>query len=226
MKQTKRNTAAYPSGSVLVVDDEANNRLLLSDPLSALGHTVVEAESGPQALAKIADHPPDVILLDVMMPSMDGFEVCRRLKGDPKTAHIPVLLVTALTERIERLQGIDAGANDFLSKPIDLPDVMLRVRNAIQTKRLFDQVQASCERLKELETVRDRLTQMIIRDVRAPMTNVISFLMPIKNDASNKLNDKEAALINQAVDTVADLVDKLSTLLNVGNAEAPKTRHA
>src|ERR1700720_1807643 len=102
--------AATPSlGFVLVVDDEEKNRTLLRDPLEARGYEVAEAENGEQALQKIAARPPDVILLDLMMPKMDGFEVCRRLRKDAKTTHIPILMITALSERKERLTGIEAG---------------------------------------------------------------------------------------------------------------------
>src|ERR1700730_398603 len=92
-------------GFVLVVDDEEQNRTLLRDPLEARGYEVEEAENGMQALQKIAVRPPDVILLDLMMPKMDGFEVCRRLRKDAKTSHIPILMITALSERKERLMG-------------------------------------------------------------------------------------------------------------------------
>jgi len=115
---------------VLVVDDEEQNRTLLHDPLEARGYEIEEAENGVEALQKIAERPPDVILLDLMMPKLDGFEVCWRLRKNPKTAHIPILMITALSERKERLMGIEAGANDFLNKPIDIQDVILRVGNA------------------------------------------------------------------------------------------------
>jgi CheY-like chemotaxis protein len=134
--------AAPASRYVLVVDDEEQNRSLLRDPLEARGYKIAEAENGLEALEKIAARPPDVILLDLMMPKMDGFEVCRRLKKDLKTAHIPILIVTALSERKERLMGIEAGATDFLNKPIDIQDVILRVGNAVYTKQLHDQLQA------------------------------------------------------------------------------------
>jgi class 3 adenylate cyclase len=137
------STEAKPSlGFVLVVDDEEQNRSLLRDPLEARGYEIAEAENGMVALEKIAARLPDVILLDVMMPQMDGFEVCRRLKTDSKTAHIPILIVTALSDRKERLMGIEAGANDFLNKPVDIQDVTLRVGNAVYTKHLHDQLQA------------------------------------------------------------------------------------
>lgn len=144
-------TAATTSlGFVLVVDDEEKNRTLLRDPLEARGYEVAEAENGERALQKIAVRSPDVILLDLMMPKMDGFEVCRRLRKDAKTTHIPILMITALSERKERLTGIEAGANDFLNKPIDLQDVILRVGNAVYAKHLHDQLQAEQEKSEQL----------------------------------------------------------------------------
>ncbi|MBI3850585.1 MAG: response regulator [Verrucomicrobia bacterium] len=137
-------------GFVLIVDDEEQNRTLLRDPLEARGFEVAEAENGVEALQRIADRPPDVILLDVMMPKMDGFEVCRRLRRNGRTAHIPVLMVTALSERKERLLGIEAGANDFLNKPVDIQDVTLRVGNAAYAKRLHDQLQTEREKSDQL----------------------------------------------------------------------------
>jgi signal transduction histidine kinase len=140
-------------GFVLVVDDEEQNRSLLRDPLEARGYEVAEAENGLLALQNIAARPPDVILLDLMMPKMDGFEVCRRLKKDPKTAHIPILMVTALSERGDRLMGIQAGANDFLNKPIDIQDVILRVGNAVYAKHLHDQLLEQFIQAQKMEVV-------------------------------------------------------------------------
>jgi adenylate cyclase len=137
-------------GFVLVVDDEEQNRTLLRDPLEARGYEVEEAESGMQALQKILARPPDVILLDLMMPKMDGFEVCRRLRKDAQTAHLPVLMITALSEREDRLMGIQAGANDFLNKPIDIQDVILRVGNAVYAKHLHDQLQIEQAKSEQL----------------------------------------------------------------------------
>ena len=125
-----------PAGVVLVVDDEARNRKLLHDLLVFHGYAVSEAENGERALHVVKTTPLDVVLLDVMMPGLDGFEVCRQIKADPATSQLPVLLVTALSERSDRLRGIAAGADDFLSKPIDLEEIYLRVRNAVTTRRL------------------------------------------------------------------------------------------
>ncbi len=137
-------------GLVLVVDDEPANRSLLRDPLEVHGYEILEADHGEQALQMIAQRPPDVILLDVMMPGMDGYEVCRRLKGDDRTLAIPILMVTALSERKERLMGIAAGANDFLTKPVDMVEVTLRVGHAARGKALFDQLQAERANVERL----------------------------------------------------------------------------
>jgi PAS domain S-box-containing protein len=136
MTEDSQRSIPAPIGSVLVVDDEGRNRKLLRDLLAFHGYIVCEAENGEQALQMLETTPQDVVLLDVMMPGIDGFEVCRRIKANPATSQLPVLLVTALNERSDRLRGIAAGADDFLSKPIDLEEINLRVRNAVTTRHL------------------------------------------------------------------------------------------
>ena len=138
------------NASVLVVDDEEPNRVLLRDVLQAQGCQIREAKNGPQALESVIARPPDLILLDVMMPGMDGFEVCRRLKQNSLTAHIPILMITALSDRQERLMGIQAGANDFLNKPVDLQDLVLRVGNALYAKSLYDQLKTEQQKSEQL----------------------------------------------------------------------------
>ncbi len=164
------NRATSSPGFVLVVDDEEQNRTLLRDPLEARGYEVEEAENGLQALQKIAARPPDVILLDLMMPKMDGFEVCRRLRKDAATAHIPILMVTALSERKERLMGIESGANDFLNKPVDIQDVILRVGNAAHSKHLHDELQV--EREKSERLLLNILPQSIAERMKKGETNI------------------------------------------------------
>jgi len=111
-----------------------------------------------------------VILLDLMMPKLNGFEVCRRLREDPKTAHVPILMVTAVSERKERLLAISAGANDFLNKPIDIQDVILRVRNAVHAKHLHDELQF--EREKSETLLRNMLPPAIVERMKKGETNI------------------------------------------------------
>src|SRR5262245_58640555 len=114
---------------VLVVDDILANVKLLEARLSAEYFEVLTAYHGSEALAQLASRPVDVVLLDVMMPGMDGFEVCRRIKSDPKTMHVPVIMVTALDQPTDKIQGLKAGADDFLTKPVDDIALVTRVKN-------------------------------------------------------------------------------------------------
>src|SRR5271154_2445801 len=124
---------------ILVVDDVPANTRLLEAKLSAEYYQVATAQDGFEAL-RLANHwQPDLILLDVMMPELDGFETCRRLKDDSKTLHIPVVMVTALGEPEERLRGLEAGADDFLTKPVEYLTLMARIRSLVRLKRLLDE---------------------------------------------------------------------------------------
>jgi class 3 adenylate cyclase len=154
----------------LVVDDEEHNRTLLRDPLEAHGYKVIEIENGIRALQHVEEQAPDVILLDVMMPKMDGFEVCRRLKRHAKSAHVPILVLTALSDRKERIMGIEAGANDFLIKPVDVQDVILRVGNAVYAKRIHDELQA--EREKSDRLLRNILPRPIAERMKQGELNI------------------------------------------------------
>lgn len=165
------------AGYVLVVDDEEHNRSLLKDTLEARNYEVAEAEDGSIALAMAAKRVPDVVLLDLMMPRMDGFVVCRELKRNPRTAAVPVLMITALNERAERLMGIEAGANDFLNKPVDLQDVILRVGNAVYTKRLYDRLQTEQEKSERL--LLNILPQHIAERMKAGETNIAETYMDV-----------------------------------------------
>ena len=128
------------SARVLVVDDVPANLKLLEAKLSAEYFDVLTATNGPDALAICERGEPDIVLLDVMMPGMNGFEVCRRLKNTPATAHIPVVIVTALDQPRDRLQGLDAGADDFLTKPLDDVALFARVRSLARLKSMTDEL--------------------------------------------------------------------------------------
>jgi putative two-component system response regulator len=154
------------SGSlILVVDDEPINRKVMEAMLVPLGHRVSLAADGPQALEQAAQAPPDLILLDVMMPGMDGFEVTRRLKGDPACRNIPVVIVTALREVEDRVKALEAGADDFLTKPVDKSELRARVRSLLKVKAYHDHMvnyqreleAAVAQRTEELQTALRRV---------------------------------------------------------------------
>jgi two-component system sensor histidine kinase/response regulator len=208
--------AVHP-GRVLVVDDEADNRDLLRDLLAAHGHQVVEAATGEEALRAAEAGVPDTIILDVVLPDLDGFSVCRRLKENPRTAAVPILLVTALRERKDRLAGMDAGANDFLSKPIDTQDVLLRVRNAVHTRHLYDELAENYARLRQLEMLRGELTQMIVHDLRTPLAALLSGLQTLK--AAGPLNPVQQECYEMAASDGAALLGIINDLLDITRME-------
>jgi adenylate cyclase len=125
---------------ILVVDDTPHNVKLLADLLSVKGYAVVTASSGAEALEKVAKEAPDLVLLDVIMPEMSGYEVCRKIRSNSATAVLPVVMVTALDPGPERVKGIEAGADDFLSKPINQQELLARVRSLLRIKVLHDEL--------------------------------------------------------------------------------------
>src|SRR6476646_3946533 len=135
-----QHVGQFMTARVLVVDDILSNVKLLEAKLTAEYFEVVTAHNGIEALARIEDHAPDIVLLDVMMPGMDGFEVCRRIKADPRTAHVPVVMVTALDQPSDRVAGLDAGADDFLTKPVDDAALFARVRSLVRLKMMTDEL--------------------------------------------------------------------------------------
>jgi len=127
---------------ILVVDDDANLRNIIAFALQREGYDVVTAGDGEQALQQVAVETPHLIILDVMMPKLDGFEVCRRLKGDASLPFMPIILVTAKADSADVVAGLDAGADEYLTKPIDQQALVARVRSVLRTKALHDEVQA------------------------------------------------------------------------------------
>jgi adenylate cyclase len=125
---------------ILVVDDTPHNVKLLADLLGARGYAVTTAASGPEALTLIGKECPDLVLLDVVMPGMSGYDVCRKIRENAGTAILPVVMVTALDPTQERVKGLEAGADDFLTKPINQPELLARVRSLLRIKRLYDEL--------------------------------------------------------------------------------------
>jgi len=124
---------------ILVVDDTPQNVKLFTDLLTAKGYEVTSATNGEQALESIAKQPPDLVLLDIMMPGINGYEVCRRIRANPATALLPVVLATSLDPNQERVKGIEAGADDFLPKPVNQAELFARVRSLLRIKGLQDE---------------------------------------------------------------------------------------
>lgn len=146
-----RETRQTGPSKVLIVDDNAQNLELLQAYLEELNCETVAACDGPEALDIVAKSPPDLILLDIMMPRMSGFEVCRRLKGDPKTSAIPIIMVTALNEFGDIERGVESGTDDFVSKPVNKLELVVRVKTMLKLKHLADKLERTLAYLDEIE---------------------------------------------------------------------------
>ena len=152
---------------VLVVDDTPANVKLLADLLAVKGYAVATASNGEEGLAKVASEKPDLVLLDVMMPGLSGYDVCRKIRADPETALLPVVLVTSLDPQQERLNGIAAGADDFLGKPINQPELFARVASLLRIKRLHEQTQRQAAQLAEWSaTLERRVAEQVAENER------------------------------------------------------------
>ena len=162
---------------ILVVDDNEANRDILATRLEASGYRPIQAADGEEALAAAHDHRPDLILLDVMMPKIDGIEVCRRLKSDPSLPFMPIILVTAKTDSKDVVSGLDAGADDYLTKPVDQGALVARVRSVLRMKALHDEVTRQAAELSEWNrTLEQRVAAQLVELERA--SRLKRFLAP------------------------------------------------
>lgn len=168
------------TGRILVVDDEAMMRRLLEKLLRMEGYEVALASSGEQALGELLRNGADTVLLDMRMPGMSGLEVCRQIRNHPRSLHTPVVFITAVNDRELRRKGMEAGADDFLSKPFDEVELMARIRNSVRVKRYYDNLEQQKERLEvavqertaALNDAVSRLTQIQV-DLRASQEETI-----------------------------------------------------
>ncbi len=151
MSDAKSTKEREKTPVILVVDDNQQNCELLQAYLEDIDCRTIPASDGLEALKIVAKTPPDLILLDVMMPKMSGFEVCRRIKNDPKNSSIPIIMVTALNEFGDIERGIDSGTDDFLSKPVNKLELLTRVRTLLKLKHLTDKLERTLAYLRAIE---------------------------------------------------------------------------
>lgn len=165
------------SAKVLVVDDTPMNVKMLADILWFKGYEVITAAGGKEGLAKIESDCPDIVLLDVMMPDLDGYAVCRAIRANPQTAMLPVVMVTALDPVAERVKGLEAGADDFLAKPINQPELLARVRSLLRIKEFHDQMQAQSRELANWNRTLEQRVADGVREIEQ-MGRLKRFLSP------------------------------------------------
>lgn len=221
---TPENMESDLHGRILIVDDIQANRDLLVRRLERQGHQTVVAESGSEALSLLASTPFDLVLLDIMMPGMDGYETLQRIKEDPTLLHIPVVMITAVDETESVVRCIELGAADYLSKPFNPVLLRARIGSCLREKRawdrevgLFDELQKSYRHLKALETMRDDLTHMIVHDLRTPLTSILVGLQTL--ESVGDLNEIQQEMLGLSMDGGHTLLGMINDLLDIDKME-------
>ena len=212
---------------ILVADDVPANVELLFDQLHVLGFRAIAAYDGPSALQACFEHRPDLCILDVSMPAGElavddrqtGFEVCRRIKRDPRTKSIPVIFVTALSDTTDRVKAIEAGGDDFLTKPHNRLVLGARVRSLLKLKAATDALEDSYRKLREVEKMRDDLMKMIVHDLKTPLTSVLATTEMLRDGDFGSVNERQGKALSDVEGKSEDLLALIEDLLEVWRLE-------
>lgn len=202
---------------ILAVDDNPNNLRLLISLLSEQGYEVRPATGGKRALAMVSKEAPDLILLDINMPEMDGYEVCRQLKANPASAEIPVLFISAKDEPLDKVKGFDVGGVDYLSKPFDPQELQARVRTHLELKQARDQLKAMNQQLLEanaglqgLNAIKDEFLAMVSHELKNPLSSILLFSRYMESRTLSEAKSKEIGqLITRASRRMFQLIEDL-----------------
>ena len=218
--------------NIMVVDDVAENLRLLVNMLTGAGYVVRAFPRGAMALRAAALSPPDLFLLDITMPEMDGYELCSKLKSDDKLKDIPVIFLSALNETKDKLKAFAQGGVDYITKPFQFEEVQARVATHLELRHLRlelqeqnEQLAANIRRLKELEKLRDDLTHMMVHDLRSPLMGITGGLELVKMKLEKRLPEAWE-MVERTIDNASlgarMLVDMISDMLDVNRLEASK----
>lgn len=206
---------------ILIVDDTPANLQVLSNLLKDSGYKVRAAPNGLIALRTIESKQPDLLLLDVNMPEMNGYEVCQQLKSDPATAGIPIIFISALNETLDKVKAFELGAADYITKPFQFEEVQARV--ALQLKLLSLQrellaknhrLEASLQRQRELELQRENLVHMMVHDMRSPLSGMLGYLSLLERYAAD-WPPKHQQYLKRSQESTDLLINMLTTILDI-----------
>lgn len=212
MNSPATNSRLTQSARILVVDDSMDNLFLVQSILEEEGYDISLAEDGQTALNKIEESLPDLVLLDVMMPGMDGYEVTRRIRQDGRLPFIPILLITAF-DQPSVVTGLDSGADDFIRKPVEVEELLARVRSLLRLKRTVDE-------RDEIARQREDFVSRLTHDLRTPLVAADRMLMLFEQGALGELSPQMIEAVQTMIRSNRNLLDMVNTLLEVYRYEA------
>lgn len=204
---------------IMVVDDTVANLKLLEEMLGKQGYVVRSFPRGRLALAAASREQPDLVLLDIQMPEMDGFEVCERFKADPLLAPIPIIFISAQHETMDKVRAFALGGVDYVTKPFQFAEVDARVRTHLELRRQKVALQNSYERLKELELLRENLAHMVVHDMRSPLFAIMMSLELVQMNVTSP-PPKVSKYLDMAVGNVNKLTEMVNQLLDISRLES------
>ncbi|MCE1245228.1 MAG: hybrid sensor histidine kinase/response regulator [Firmicutes bacterium] len=207
--------------SIMIIDDSPNNLMILGRMLKEQGYQVYSFPRGDFALKAAAKKPPDLILLDIKMPGMNGYEVCKRLKDSNSLSEIPVIFISALDEAIDKVQAFGAGGVDYITKPFQFEEVRVRIENQLKIRRLQGELKAKYEALKEQEELKDNLTHMIVHDIGSVLTSTVLVLQMLMLDAEC-IGGENFDMLASANQSVVQITEMVNSLLDISRLEAGK----
>ncbi len=218
-----------PPAPILVVDDDQRNVRLMESILRASGYAVVRAFDGEEALRLVDSEKPDLVLLDVMMPKMSGFEVCQRLKGRYETRLLPVIMVTALNALEDKVQALEIGADDFLSKPINKVELLAKVRATLRVKSLQDEVERQKRELEgrnqelvRMQSFKESMTQMVVHDLKNPLAGIMGNIQLMQMQRAEMTEARFEELLTRTQESSRQLVRMILNILDIGKLEEQK----
>jgi len=218
------------SGTILVVDDDQRNVRLMESILRGSGYQVVKAYDGEEALRVVENGPPDLLLLDVMMPKMSGFELCQTLKRRYETRLLPIILVTALNALEDKVQALEFGADDFLSKPINKVELLAKVRSVLRVKGLQDQLElkrveleAANQELIRMQGFKESMMQMVVHDLKNPLASIMGNVQLIQmQSVESTPPTRLKELLQRTQESARQLMRMILNILQIGKLEERK----
>ena len=212
--------ATEQAANILVVDDTPANLRVLSRLLGDRGYKVRPVPNGTLALEAVKSAPPDLILLDIRMPDMDGYEVCSRLKSEETTREIPVIFISAMHELEDKVRGFEAGGVDFITKPFQEGEVLIRLKTHLTIRYQQRRLEEQYEELRKLQIMRETLTQMIVHDLNNPLHGILGFAQLLSAELRDGPGERATVYADSIVGSTRTMVDMIRALLDVGKMES------